>query len=104
MVISRRRFVENLKEMHEIKKKHVTGVQNFCFCQLSMQILWRRRCSLIEPTATRQNDVNNVVGDTSVNNNQHEAKTTLVKSIGENCFFWTYFDVHIHRCKTQIKP
>ena len=43
MVISRRRFAENLKEMHGIKKKHVKGVQNFCFCQLSMQILWRRR-------------------------------------------------------------
>ena len=48
--------------------------------------------------------MNKVVGDISVNNNQHEAKTTLVKRIGENCFFWTYFDVHIHRCKTQIKP
>ena len=23
------------------------GVQNFCFCQLSMQILWRRRCSRV---------------------------------------------------------
>ena len=47
MVISRRRFVENLKEMHGIKKMHVKGVQNFCFCQLSMQILWRRRCSRV---------------------------------------------------------
>ena len=36
MVISRRRFAENLKEMHGIKKKTVKGVQNFCFCQLSM--------------------------------------------------------------------
>ena len=45
MVVSRRRFAENLKEMHGIKKKHVKGVQNFCFCQLSMQILWRRCCS-----------------------------------------------------------
>ena len=26
---------------------HVKGVQNFCFCQLSMQILWRRRCSRV---------------------------------------------------------
>ena len=47
MVISRRRFAENLKEMHGIKKKHVKGVQNFCFCQLSMQILGRRRCSRV---------------------------------------------------------
>ena len=47
MVISRRRFAENLKEMHGIKKKHVKGVQNFCFCQLGMQILWRRRCSRV---------------------------------------------------------
>jgi len=23
------------------------GVQKFCFCQLSMQILWRRRCSRV---------------------------------------------------------
>ena len=22
-------------------------MQNFCFCQLSMQILWRRRCSRV---------------------------------------------------------
>ena len=28
-------------------KKHVKGVQNLCFCQLSMQILWRRRCSRV---------------------------------------------------------
>ena len=28
-------------------RKHVKGVQNFCFCQLSMQILWRRRCSRV---------------------------------------------------------
>ena len=47
MVISRRRFAENSKEMHGIKKKHVKGVQNFCFCQLSMQMLWRRRCSRV---------------------------------------------------------
>ena len=47
MVISRRRFAENLKEMHGIKKKHVKGVQNFCFCQLSMQILGGRRCSRV---------------------------------------------------------
>ena len=26
---------------------HVKGVQNLCFCQLSMQILWRRRCSRV---------------------------------------------------------
>ena len=44
MVISRRRFGENLKEMNGTKKKHVKGVQNLCFCQLSMQILWRCRC------------------------------------------------------------
>ena len=44
----RRRFAENLKEMHGIKTdKHVKGVQNFCFCQLSMQILWRPRCSQV---------------------------------------------------------
>ena len=47
MVISRRRFVENLKEMHGIKKKHVKGVQKFCFRQLSMQIFWRRRRSRV---------------------------------------------------------
>ena len=47
MVISRRRFAENLNEMHGIKKKHVKGVQNFCFWQLSMQILWRRCCSRV---------------------------------------------------------
>ena len=47
MVTSRRRFAENLKEMHGIKKKHVKGVQNFCFSQLSMQILWRRHCSRV---------------------------------------------------------
>ena len=47
MVISRRRFAENLKEMRGIKKEHVKGVQNFCFCELSMQILWRRRCSRV---------------------------------------------------------
>ena len=41
------RFAENLKEMHGIKKNHVKGVQNFCFCQLSMLILWRRRCSRV---------------------------------------------------------
>ena len=23
-------------------------MQNFCFCQLSMQILWRRRCSRVD--------------------------------------------------------
>ena len=45
MVISRRRLTENLKEMHGIKKKHVKGMQNFCLCQLSMQILCGRRCS-----------------------------------------------------------
>ena len=33
--------------MHGIKKKHMKGVQNFCFCQLNMQILWRRRCSRV---------------------------------------------------------
>ena len=47
MVISSRRFAENLKEMHGIKKRHVKGVQNFCFSQLSMQILWRCRCSRV---------------------------------------------------------
>ena len=47
MVSSRRRFAENLKEMHEIKKKHVKGVQNFRFWQLNMQILSRRRCSRV---------------------------------------------------------
>ena len=47
MVISRRTFAENLKEMHGIKKKYVKGVQNFCFCQLSMQILWSRRFSRV---------------------------------------------------------
>ena len=47
MAISRRRLAENLKEMHGIKKRHVKGVQNFCFCHLSMQILWRRRCSRV---------------------------------------------------------
>ena len=47
MVISRRTFAENLKEMHGIKKRHVKGVQSFCFWQLSMQILWRRRCSRV---------------------------------------------------------
>jgi len=41
MVISRRRFAENLKE------KHVKGMQNFCFRQLSMQILWSRHCSRV---------------------------------------------------------
>ena len=33
------------KKCTELKKKHVQGLQNFCFCQLSMQILWRRRYS-----------------------------------------------------------
>ena len=47
MAISRRRLAEKLKEMHGIKKRHVKGVQNFCFCHLSMQILWRRRCSRV---------------------------------------------------------
>ena len=47
MVILRRRFAENLKEMHEIRKKHVKSVQNFCFWQLIMQILWPRRCGRV---------------------------------------------------------
>ena len=47
MVILRRRFAENLKEMHEIKKKQVKGLHNFCFWQLIMQILWRRRCGRV---------------------------------------------------------
>jgi len=38
MVISRRRFAENLKEMHGIKNAREG---------LSMQILWRRRCSRV---------------------------------------------------------
>ena len=57
MVISRRRFAENLKEMHGIKKKHVKGVQNFCFCQLSMQILWPCRCSRVVDLKLIINDV-----------------------------------------------
>ena len=31
----------------ENKKEHVKGVQNFCFGQLSMQILWRHRCARV---------------------------------------------------------
>ena len=53
MVISRRRFAENEKEMYthththtrkRKKKKHVKGVQSFCFGSLNMQHLWRCRC------------------------------------------------------------
>ena len=47
MVISRRRFADKLERNTRNLKKHVKGVQNFCFCQLSMQILWRRRCSRV---------------------------------------------------------
>ena len=65
MVVSRRRFAENLKEMHGIKKKHVKGVQNFCFCQLSMQILWRRRCSRVVDLKLPNKLPNNVIYDCS---------------------------------------
>ena len=34
MVSSRLRFAENGKEMYRNKKKHVNGVQSFCFCSL----------------------------------------------------------------------
>ena len=30
--------------MYRNKKKHVKGVQSFCFCSLNMQKLWRYRC------------------------------------------------------------
>ena len=43
MVISRRRFAENGKEIYRNKKKHVKGVQSFCFCPLNIQNLWRCR-------------------------------------------------------------
>ena len=41
------RFAENLKEMHGIKKKSREGRAKLLLCQLSMQILWRRRCSRV---------------------------------------------------------
>ena len=44
MVISRRRFAENGKEMYRNKKKQMKGVQSFCFCLLNMQNLGRFRC------------------------------------------------------------
>ena len=44
MVISRRRFAENGKEMYRNKKKLVKGVYIFCFCSLNLQNLWRCCC------------------------------------------------------------
>ena len=44
MIISRRRFAENGKDMHRNKKKHTKGVQSFCFWLLNMQNFWRFRC------------------------------------------------------------
>ena len=35
------------KKCTELKKKHVKGVRNFCFCQLFMQILWHRPYSRV---------------------------------------------------------
>ena len=49
MVISRRRFAENEKEMNRNKKKLVKGVQSFCFCSLNMQNLWRCRYCRVVP-------------------------------------------------------
>ena len=42
MVISRRRFAENGKEMYRNQKKQ-KGEQSFCFGSLNMQKLWRCR-------------------------------------------------------------
>ena len=44
MVISRDRFVQNGKEMFRNKKKHVKGVQGFCFRSFFMQNLWPCNC------------------------------------------------------------
>ena len=48
MANSRRRLAENLKEMHGIKKKAREGRAKLLFLSfISMQILWRRRCSRV---------------------------------------------------------
>ena len=47
MVISRRRFAENGKKFTE-RKRHVKGVQSFCFASLDMQNLRRCRCRRVE--------------------------------------------------------
>ena len=44
MIISRRGFAENGREMYRNKKRHATGVQSFCLGSLNMQHLWRCRC------------------------------------------------------------
>ena len=81
MVISRGRFAEKGKEMYRNKKKHVKGVQSFCFCSFNMQNLWRCRCRRVVDLKIPN------VGGCVISSRRQQLQQTLYYNVS-HCVYW----------------